>query len=87
MFFCVFFWGGHASTQDAMDLRVRDRLPAALCWSMAGITAFFVSFGAFGYLAYGRDVANFITMVSYATGQDTQSHLAAGVCSFWVRRY
>eukprot|EP00904_Undaria_pinnatifida_P006913 jgi/Undpi1/3351/HiC_scaffold_15.g06724.m1 len=48
--------------QDAMDLRVRDRLPAALCWSMAGITAFFVSFGAFGYLAYGRDVANFITM-------------------------
>ncbi|CAM9305474.1 unnamed protein product [Laminaria digitata] len=48
--------------QDAMDLRVRDRLPAALCWSMAGITVFFVSFGAAGYLAYGRDVANFITM-------------------------
>lgn len=51
------------ATQDAMDLGVRHRLPAALCWSMAGITIFFVSFGAAGYLAYGRDVANFITMV------------------------
>eukprot|EP00752_Nemacystus_decipiens_P008798 g7851.t1 len=48
--------------QDAMDLKVRHKLPAALCWSMAGITVFFVSFGAAGYLAYGRDVANFITM-------------------------
>ena len=52
------------STQDAMDLRVRDRLPATLCWSMAGLTVFLVLFGATGYLAYGRDVANFITMVS-----------------------
>lgn len=46
-----------------MDLKVRHRLPAALCWSMAGITFFFISFGAAGYLAYGRDVANFVTMV------------------------
>eukprot|EP00903_Cladosiphon_okamuranus_P013130 g12245.t2 len=48
--------------QDAMDLKVRHRLPAALCWSMVGITVFFVAFGAAGYLAYGRDVANFITV-------------------------
>lgn len=48
-----------------MDLNVRHKLPAALCWSMAGITAFFVAFGAGGYLAYGRDVANFITMVRH----------------------
>lgn len=54
--------------QDAMDLRVRDRLPAALCWSMAGITAFFFAFGTAGYLAYGNDVANFITMASALKG-------------------
>lgn len=49
--------------QDAMDLKVRDRLPAALSWAMAGLTVFLISVGALGYLAYGREVQHFITMV------------------------
>lgn len=50
--------------QDAMELKARDRLPAALCWSMVGITTFLMAFGAGGYLAYGAHVSPFITVVS-----------------------
>lgn len=46
-----------------MDLKVRHRLPAALCWTMVGISTFYVIFGAAGYLTYEQEVANFITMV------------------------
>ncbi|CAM9721892.1 unnamed protein product [Ectocarpus sp. 12 AP-2014] len=48
--------------EDAMDLKVRHRLPAALCWTTVGITTFFVIFGAAGYLTYEQEVASFITM-------------------------
>lgn len=47
-----------------MDLKARDLLPKTLCWSMFGMTLFFVAFGACGYLAFGADVSPFITLVS-----------------------
>ncbi|CAN0002537.1 unnamed protein product [Choristocarpus tenellus] len=46
-----------------MDASRRHLFKPTLIWSMAGISLFYLAFACCGYLAFGGEVKEFITLV------------------------